>query len=56
MKDSTDLLFIIIIIVCLIGCYHKFSILSNRMDMIIMVQQSQQKSINQLLNQTNENQ
>lgn len=49
MKDSTDLVFAMVIILSLIGCYHKISSLSHRIDMMIMVQQSQQKHIDKLL-------
>jgi len=49
MKDSTDLVFAMVIIICLIGCYHKISSLSHRIDMMVMVQQSQQKHIDELL-------
>lgn len=49
MKDSSDLIFTMIIIICLVGCYHKMAAISNRIDMIIMVQQSQQKYIDKLM-------
>lgn len=49
MKDSADLIFTMIIIICLVGCYSKMSELSHRMDMIIVVQQSQQKHIDKLM-------
>lgn len=49
MKEFIDLIFIIVIIICLLGCYHKLSVLSHRMNMIIMVQESQQKHIDKLL-------
>lgn len=44
-----DLFYLALIIVSFAVCYHRSSILSHRIDMIIMVQQSQQKSIDELM-------
>ena len=54
MNDWADLIFTIVIIICLISCYHRLSILSHRIDMVIMVQQSQQKHIDKLMDKNNE--
>lgn len=44
-----DLFYLALIIVGFAICYHRSSILSHRIDMIIMVQQSQQQSLNRCL-------
>lgn len=49
MKDFTDLCFTVIILICLIACYHRLSILSHRIDMVIIVQQSQQQCIDKFI-------
>jgi hypothetical protein len=49
MRDLADLFFTAIVIISIIACYHRLSVLSHRIDMIIMVQQSQQKYIDKLM-------
>ena len=50
MRDYiVDIFYLTIIIVCFAVCYHRSSILSHRIDMIIMVQQSQERSLNRCL-------
>lgn len=44
-----DLFYLALIIVSFAVCYHRSSVLSHRIDMIIMVQQSQQQSLNRCL-------
>ena len=44
-----DLFFLALIIVGFIVCYHRSSVLSHRIDMIIMIQQSQQQSLDRCL-------
>lgn len=43
-----DLFFFVIVIVGLIFCYHKLTILSHRLDMTIMIQKSQQLYLDKL--------
>jgi hypothetical protein len=50
MRDyRVDLFYLALIIVGFVVCYHRSSVLSHRIDMIIMVQQSQQQSLNRCL-------
>lgn len=50
MKDyMVDLFYLILIILGFAICYHRSSVLSHRIDMVIMVQQSQQESLNRCL-------
>lgn len=50
MRDyRVDLFYLALIIVGFVVCYHRSSILSHRIDMIIMVQQSQQQALNRCL-------
>ena len=50
MRDwVVDLFYLTLIIVGFAICYHRSSVLSHRIDMIIMVQQSQQKYIDKLM-------
>ena len=44
-----DLFYLGLIIVGFAICYHRSSILSHRIDMVIMAQQSQQQSLNRCL-------
>lgn len=44
-----DLFYLALIIVSFAVCYHRSSVLSHRIDMVIMVQQSQQQSLNRCL-------
>lgn len=50
MRDCiVDLFYLALIIVGFAICYHRSSLLSHRIDMVIMVQQSQQQSLNRCL-------
>lgn len=50
MRDCiVDLFYLALIIVSFAICYHRSSLLSHRIDMVIMVQQSQQQSLNRCL-------
>lgn len=49
MKDIVDLIAFGILTVCLLWCLHRISVVSHRVDMAIMVQQSQQGSINRMM-------
>lgn len=49
MKDIMGLISIGLLCVCLAWCLHRISVVSHRVDMAIMVQQSQQGSINHML-------
>ena len=50
MRDyAVDLFYLVLIIVGFAICYHRSSVLSHRIDMVIMVQQSQQESLNRCL-------
>lgn len=49
MRDLADLFFTAIVIISIIACYHRLSVLSHRIDMIIMAQQSQQIYIDRLM-------
>ena len=50
MRDyMVDLFYLVLIILGFAVCYHRSSVLSHRIDMIIMVQQSQQKYIDKLM-------
>jgi hypothetical protein len=50
MRDwIVDLVYLTLIIVSFAACYHRLSILSNRIDMVIMVQQSQEESFRRSL-------
>ena len=50
MRDYVvDLFYLVLIIVGFAICYHRSSVLSHRIDMVIMVQQSQQQSLNRCL-------
>lgn len=44
-----DLFYLALIIVSFAICYHRSSVLSHRIDMVIMVQQSQQIYIDKLI-------
>lgn len=49
MRDwMVDLVYISLIIYSFVICYHRCTVLSHRIDMIIMVQQSQQIDIDKL--------
>lgn len=49
MKDIMGLIAIGFLCVCLVWCLHRISVVSHRVDMAIMVQQSQQGSINRMI-------
>lgn len=49
MKDIVDLIAFGILCVCLLWCLHRIARVSHRVDMAIMVQQSQQGSINRMM-------
>jgi hypothetical protein len=50
MRDwIVDLVYLTLIIVSFAACYHRLSILSHRIDMVIMVQQSQEESFRRSL-------
>lgn len=50
MRDCiVDLFYLALIIVGFAVCYHRSSLLSHRIDMVIIVQQSQQESLNRCL-------
>lgn len=50
MRDyMVDLFYLVLIILGFAVCYHRSSVLSHRIDMVIMVQQSQQDSLNRCL-------
>lgn len=50
MRDClVDLFYLALIIVSFAVCYHRSSVLSHRIDMIIMVQQSQEESFRRSL-------
>lgn len=50
MRDwVVDLFYLALIIIGFAICYHRSSVLSHRIDMVIMVQQSQQDSLNRCL-------
>ena len=50
MRDCiVDLFYLALIVISFAVCYHRSSLLSHRIDMIIMVQQSQQQSLNRCL-------
>lgn len=49
MKDIMGLIAIGVLCVCLLWCLHRISVVSHRVDMAIMVQQSQQGSINRMI-------
>lgn len=55
MRDwVVDLFYLALIIIGFAICYHRSSVLSHRIDMVIMVQQSQQKYIDKLIENNNE--
>lgn len=45
MTDKAYCLFMAIMFACLIGCWHRIAELSNRLEMAIMVQRSQDNDI-----------
>jgi hypothetical protein len=50
MRDwIVDLVYVGLIIVSFAVCYHRLSVLSHRIDMVIMVQQSQEESFRRSL-------
>lgn len=50
MRDwIVDLVYLALIVVSFVVCYHRLSILSHRIDMVIMVQQSQEESFRRSL-------
>jgi hypothetical protein len=50
MRDCVvDLVYLSLIIVSFVICYHRLSVLSHRIDMVIIVQQSQEESFRRSL-------